>query len=148
VTIRTAGSAADVRRCFPVMAQLRPHLAEEEFAAQAARQRDLYGYSLVFVEDQGRVVAVAGYRVSECLHSGRYLYVDDLVTDEARRSRGHGEALLEWLAARARSEGCASLTLESGVQRHGAHRFYLRHRMHIASYHFVLPLEPAGGAVR
>jgi GNAT superfamily N-acetyltransferase len=148
VTIRIAGSAADVRRCFPVMAQLRPHLAEEEFAARAARQRDLYGYSLAFVEDEGRVVAVAGYRVSECLHSGRYLYVDDLVTDEAQRSRGHGEALLEWLAARARSEGCASLTLESGVQRHGAHRFYLRHRMHIASYHFVLPLELAGGAVR
>jgi hypothetical protein len=31
--------------------------------------------------------------------------------------------------------------LDSGVQRVGAHRFYLMSGLHIASYHFRLPLK-------
>ena len=36
------------------------------------------------------------------LSSGKTLYVDDLVTDAAARSQGHGEAMLQWLIALAR----------------------------------------------
>ena len=38
----------------------------------------------------------------EMLATGRTLYVDDLVTDEAQRSRGYGKAMLDWLQAHAR----------------------------------------------
>ena len=41
------------------------------------------------------VLAVAGFRALENLSAGRVLYVDDLVTDEARRSAGHGAQLLD-----------------------------------------------------
>jgi hypothetical protein len=44
--------------------------------------------------------------------------------------------VLDWLAGVAREEGCGSLHLDSGVQRHGAHRFYFRKGMSISSYHF------------
>ena len=57
----------------------------------------------------GRVVAVAGYRVSTNLFCGRHLYVDDLVTAEAERSKGHGKALLAWLRAQAVAEGLRRL---------------------------------------
>jgi GNAT superfamily N-acetyltransferase len=86
-------------------------------------------------------VAVAGYRLSESLVAGRNLYVDDLVSAETERSRGYGKLLLDWLKAEARAAGCSELHLDSGVQRHDAHRFYLRERMHISSYHFRLSLE-------
>lgn len=64
----------------------------------------------------------------------------DLVTDSARRSRGHGKALLHSLIQRARDEGCRALDLDSGVQRFDAHRFYLANRMIISSHHFTLKL--------
>lgn len=123
------------------MVQLRPHLAEGEFIERVARQMGRYGYAVVYVEDDGEVRAVAGYRISECLCDGRFLYVDDLVTDQSSRSRGYGEQLLAWLVAKGQEEGCAELGLESGVQRHDAHRFYLRARMRISSYHFSLNLR-------
>jgi hypothetical protein len=35
--------------------------------------------------------------------------------------------------------------LDSGVQRFGAHRFYLRRRMDITSHHFALDLRQSKG---
>jgi GNAT superfamily N-acetyltransferase len=137
--VRPATTDDDVRRCFPVMHQLRTHLREDEFLPTIRRQ-EAGGFRLAFVEDAGRVRAVAGFRVMDNLYSGRVLYVDDLVTDEAARSRGYGKQLLEWLVGRAREANCRTLELDSGVQRFDAHRFYLTNRMVIASHHFRLEL--------
>jgi GNAT superfamily N-acetyltransferase len=139
-TIQLRERDEHLSRAFPVLAQLRPHLTLEAFLAQARRQRDAHGYRFATVEDGGVVLACAGYRIGEWLAWGKTLYVDDLVTDEGTRSRGHGEALFEWLVREAREAGCAQLHLDSGVQRFGAHRFYLRKRMDITSHHFALKL--------
>jgi len=143
---------ADIASTFDVMVQLRPHLARSGYVATVMRMM-AGGYRLAAVYEESaagagqaegrarRVVAVAGYRLMENLVAGRHLYVDDLVTGESERSRGYGKLLLDWLKAEARAAGCAELHLDSGVQRHAAHRFYLRERMHISSYHFRLALE-------
>jgi GNAT superfamily N-acetyltransferase len=102
------------------------------------------GYRLAALEQAGVVCAVAGFRVFDMLHRGRNLYVDDLVTDETRRSSGCGATLLQWLMARAGREGCARLDLDSGVQRAGAHRFYFREGMAISAYHFTRDVGAPG----
>jgi GNAT superfamily N-acetyltransferase len=125
---------------FPVLAELRPHLEPQSL-------RDVYaeghpqGYRFLgaFGED-GECLGVAGYRVLATAHVGRKLYVDDLVTASSARGGGVGKALLGELSTRARDAGCAVLDLDSGVQRHDAHRFYLRERMRISSHHFTLDL--------
>lgn len=138
-TIRLAEDAATIARCHPVMAHLRTHLDATTFTAQVQRQqRD--GYRLACVESGGAVQACAGFRLSENLAWGRFLYVDDLVTAPDARSQGFGKLLLDWLIDAARRAGCAQLHLDSGVQRFAAHRFYLRERMHITSHHFALEL--------
>jgi GNAT superfamily N-acetyltransferase len=137
--IRDASTDGEIARCYPVMRQLRPHLIEAEFVPTVRRQI-AEGYLLAYLEDEGQVYAVAGYRITENLASGRFLYVDDLVTDAAARSRGYGARLLAWLEDRARAAGCQSLQLDSGVQRFDAHRFYHVQRMTIASHHFRMDL--------
>jgi GNAT superfamily N-acetyltransferase len=62
------------------------------------------------------------------------------VTDSGVRSRGHGEAMLQWLIALAKEAGCESFSLDSGTHRLEAHAFYLRNRLRITSFHFHLPL--------
>ena len=124
-----------IARCHPVLAQLRPHVPLEGFVARV-RAMEAEGYRLVALEADGAVRAVAGYRIQDMLAQGRHLYVDDLVTDEATRSHGHGKALLDWLAAAARAAGCAELELDSGTFRHRAHAFYFREGMHIVGFHF------------
>ena len=128
-------SDEEISSTFPVMRQLRTHLDENEYLEKIKRMQRS-GYRLVAATEGGEVRCVAGFRVVEFLAYGKFLYVDDLVTTEDARSEGHGERVLDWLAGVAREEGCGSLQLDSGVQRHEAHRFYFRKGMSISSYHF------------
>ena len=138
--IRFAVSAADLERCFAVMHELRPHLKAEEFVDRIRRQEE-NGYRLLYLEDGGEVKALAGFRVSENLAWGKFLYVDDLVTRSAEHGKGFGGALFEWLLQHAKAQGCEQLHLDSGVQRFDAHRFYLGKGMAITSHHFAVKLE-------
>ena len=141
--IKLATTDAEIDACFPVMAQLRPALVAADFVTRVRRmERD--GFRLAMLTTDGGVEAVAGLRIYENLYSGRICYVDDLVTNQEARSKGHGAALLRWVRDHARDAGCVALELDSGTQRHSAHRFYFRERMTIANYHFVLPLPPGG----
>jgi GNAT superfamily N-acetyltransferase len=133
--IEPADSIEQIRRCYAVMRELRPHLAESEFVDRVRRQQ-AHGYRLVCMTETGEPVAVAGFRLLENLAWGRFLYVDDLVTRADRRSEGHGRTLLAWLHDLARREGCQELHLDSGVQRVDAHRFYAREGMDMTSYHY------------
>jgi len=139
--IERAETDEEILACYDVMAQLRPHLKREAFLPTVrAMQRD--GLRLAALRDDHRVVAVAGYRISTSLFSGRHLYVDDLVTADAERSRGHGKALLAWLRALAVENDCDEFHLDSGVQRKRAHAFYLREGMELSAYHFSERLKP------
>ena len=130
----------DIEATFDVMKQLRPHLDRASYVDTITRLQAT-GFRLAGVKVGGRWVAVAGYRRGESLAWGPHYYVDDLVTADTDRSRGHGKTLLDWLKAAALAEGCGSLQLDSGVQRHAAHRFYLRERMDITSHHFGIALK-------
>ena len=89
------------------------------------------------VATEGEAVrGVALWRVIENTYEGRRLYVDDLVSDEAHRSRGVGKALLRHLESLARNMKCDVLALDSGTQRTDAHRFYFREGMVIPSFSF------------
>jgi GNAT superfamily N-acetyltransferase len=138
-TIQIATTPKEIARCFSVMCQLRPMLIEEEFFARIQTQQ-VEGYQLAFLEHENAVVSVGGFRIQNMLSGGKTFYVDDLVTDEAARSQGHGEAMLQWLIALAREAGCDTFSLDSGTQRQEAHAFYLRQRLRITSFHFSLRL--------
>lgn len=132
-----ATTDAEIADCYDVMAELRPHIPRERFLP-LVKSMHADGYRLACIREGGRVVAVAGYRVSTNLFYGRHFYVDDLVTTESGRSKGHGKALLGWLRELARESGCDAFHLDSGVQRKRAHQFYLREGMELSSYHFSM----------
>jgi GNAT superfamily N-acetyltransferase len=119
--------AADFRRAWPVMRELRGHLDE-------ARWLELLevmvpdGYRLLSLQDdKGTIRALAGIRVATNLYYGKHVWVYELVTTEAGRSRGYGRAILGHVEDLAASEGCELVALSSGLQRTDAHRFYEKH---------------------
>lgn len=121
--------------------ELRPALGSPEALVRQIDERQRpAGYRLAgaFAGGEEDAAAVAGFRVNEFLAWGRHLYVDDLVTATAHRGQGHADRLFAWLEAEARRAGCAQLHLDSGLgeDREDAHRFYFRHGLRIASFHF------------
>ncbi|MBU6401057.1 MAG: GNAT family N-acetyltransferase [Verrucomicrobia bacterium] len=140
-TIAIAETDDAIQRCFPVIRELRPHLPPIAFVEKVRRQHRDGGYQLAYLETDGLVRSVAGFRLLEGLKWGKYLYVDDLVTRETDRSHGHGRLLLEWLVARARELGCDEFHLDSGTHRTRAHQFYRAQKLDLTCYHFALKLR-------
>jgi len=136
------GAIADpgwLRKAESVHRQLRPAMPPEY---EAKMQRVFAGGARMCVAVDGKDVAgVAVYRMYENTWSGRQLYVDDLVTDEAKRSKGVGCALLGYLEQKARAAGFDNLSLDSGTQRQQAHKFYFREGMVVTSFHFGKKLK-------
>ncbi|MEH1780320.1 MAG: GNAT family N-acetyltransferase [Nostoc sp.] len=139
ISIQLAESDFHILGCFPVISQLRPHLEQTKFVEKVRYQMQ-EGYKLAFLEGENQAVAVAGFRIYNCLSSGKFLYIDDLVVDELKRSHSYGQQLFQWLIEYARNHDCKHLSLDSGVQRFAAHRFYLMQRMSITSHHFSMEL--------
>ena len=140
--ISLAKTPEQIGRCCSVMRELRPHIQAIDFAARVLNQQK-EGYQLAFLELDGVVRSVAGFRILNLLFSGCTLYIDDLVTHDSDRSRGFGAALFDWLIEYGKEHECEHLTLDSGVQRFAAHRFYLNRGMDITSHHFHLKLNTA-----
>ena len=77
IEIILAESDDQINACYPVMAELRPHVGESEFLSRVRHQMGIAGYQLACATE-GEVKAVGGFRISECLAWGKFMYVDDL----------------------------------------------------------------------
>ncbi len=121
-TVRELDSEAEWRAAYPVLSQLRD-LPEREYLDRLETMHE-EGYHLFGLEADGELVSVAGVTVLTNLYNGRFAFLYDLVTDEAHRSGGYGAELLAWVEDWARERGCAHVSLESGLWREDAHRFY------------------------
>lgn len=119
--------------------QLRPQLP----ADYTAKMQRVFaqGGRMVLAAEGELVLGVAIWRCYENTYNNVQVYVDDLVTDDTRRSEGVGRALIDWLTARSQMLNASKLTLDSGTQRVNAHRFYLRERFHITAFHFEKKLD-------
>jgi hypothetical protein len=102
--VKLADSDADIARLYPLMRQLRPHIAgEAELVTRVQRQQQTErGWQLLYVEHDGVPIAAASCRILEHLAWGKVLYVDDLICAESHRGKGFAESLMAWMEKRAR----------------------------------------------
>lgn len=129
----------EIRACYPVMLQLRPTYSEADFLQQVEKQLKK-NFHLAYLQEGNTVCSVAGYRYAENLAWGKFLYVDDLITDSEQRSRGYGKDLLDWLVGQAKDKLCSQVHLDSGIQRMDAHRFYQREGFVHTGHHYAFGL--------
>lgn len=123
--IRELVTPEEIKSSFPVMKQLRSHLNEVEFIHLVLKAQDKEGYKLAALyNEEGGIAAVAGYMPMITLYYGEFIWVCDLVTAPAARSRGYGKQLLTYVHKQAEEHGYHRVALSSGLQRVGAHRFY------------------------
>jgi GNAT superfamily N-acetyltransferase len=134
---------AEIALCYPLMRQLRPHLASADEFAERWRRQSAVGYRIVALWSEQGPSALAGFRINESLIHGRFLYVDDLVAAERERSRGYGARLMAFLKNEGRTLGCAKLVLDTGLDNVLGHRFYDRQGLVAMALRFGAPLIDA-----
>jgi len=136
-----ANTSAEIESCFAVMQELRPELQDKEaFVAQMERQKK-EGYLLFYLRDEEEVGACMGFRIFETLAWGKILYIDDLITRKKSRKKGLAKRLLDYAIQQGSSEKCAEIHLDSGYQRHDAHRLYLNCGFKLLCHHFSLTIS-------
>lgn len=140
--IRLAKSNIEIESCFECINQLRPHLTLGAFVEAVERMSKSNGYQLAYVDING-VKAVAGFRVSEWLHTGTYLEIEELITYADSRSQGVGGKLFDWLYDYASQNNCNQIRLISGVKRTDAHKFYERKGMVNEAKYFSIDVSPS-----
>lgn len=111
---------------------------KDEFVRRINEEQRPEGYRLVasFEEGDDAAAGVIGFREAHNLAWGHHVYLDDVVTRDDYRGRGHGSALLAWVMEEAARLGCEEVHLDSGQHRHDAHRLYLNQHFHLHSHHF------------
>lgn len=124
--IFTVKNKTDLERCYPVMKELRPHLCFEDYVSIYEESHRADDYEIVALEKDGQILAVMGYRFLSDFIRGKHVYVDDLATSEKVRSQGYGAALLKFAEDIARTNGCASLRLCTGIENDRGMQFYDR----------------------
>lgn len=95
-------------------------------------ERDL----LVVKDVTGTIVGIAIVAWEQSERRG-FAILEDMVVAIEMRSLGIGERLLEEVEARMKERGLEWLFLESGLQNHGAHRFFERHGFSTLSHVFA-----------
>ena len=135
MTIHQATTATDIQKCREVIICLRPHLAEADLEPMLLSMF-AQGYQLHYIEENGKAVAFVGFRFLQFLFNGKHIYIDDLCSLPEGRGKGYGTALLDFVDDLAVANNLNIVTLDSGFQRHDAHRLYLSHGYKLASFHF------------
>lgn len=122
--IKELKTSEEILCAFLIMKTLRTHLTEKEYLELVNEAMEKDSYHLYALYDEGRMVAVTGFKPMITLYYGRFVWVCDLVTAPEARSKGYGETLLTYIHRWAEENHYESVALSSGLKRTDAHRFY------------------------
>lgn len=98
-------------------------------------------FEVIYIEDENKVLALAGFRTMEVMFSGKTLYVDDLITHPDHRRKGYGGTLLRWMIQYAKDHSYDHFSLDSGHERKAAHQLYLKHGLEVIGAHFAQDVD-------
>jgi len=125
-TERFAGSpeelAGALARLVPQLSRSNPPPSIDEVKAMLASDAIT---QFVTRDDRGEIVGVATLAVFR-IPTGQRAWIEDVITDEAARGQGVGEALTNAMLDRARELGCVTVDLTSRPSREAANRLYQR----------------------
>ncbi|MCE2821638.1 MAG: GNAT family N-acetyltransferase [Saprospiraceae bacterium] len=112
----------------------------DEYIDECLDDMIAHGYRMAVVHDGDQCVGLSGIWVTTKFYSGKYLEMDNVVVDEAFRSKGIGSVLSEFVTELARREGCVTLMLDAWLTNEKAHEFYERQGFVKRGFHFLKSL--------
>jgi GNAT superfamily N-acetyltransferase len=140
VKIKKVNSIEDLKKCTEVILALRPHLnAKKVLSMYETMQKE--GYHIIYIEEDNKAVAFAGYRSYTMFFSARTIYIDDVCTLPDYRGKGYAGKLLDYIIDKAITGKYNAVSLDSGHHRNKAHKLYLNKEFIIEAHHFHLNIQ-------
>ncbi|MGN4423204.1 GNAT family N-acetyltransferase [Bacillus cereus group sp. MYBK30-1] len=127
---------AELHDVLPVLQQLRTKLSKEEASSLFQKMKEENYKLLSLRNEEDEVVSLAGVAICTNFYNKKHVFVYDLVTAEAHRSKGYGNILLSYIEDWGVENGCESIALTSAFPRLDAHRFYEREGYDKVSFSF------------
>ncbi|RPD39411.1 GNAT family N-acetyltransferase [Chitinophaga barathri] len=127
-------SYEEMKAQYFLLQQLNPKLQQNDYETMLP---DMIrnGYRQVVVLENGAVTGMSGFWINTKLYCGKYIEMDNVVTDAAHRNKGIGKILCDWITQKGRAEGCKHILLDAYVINRDAHRFYFREGFFIEGFH-------------
>lgn len=114
----------EVTHAFEVIKQLRTHLTKDQYLDLVTDSIKDDGYRMFGMYEGSEIVAVLAFQPMTTLYYGRYIWITDLVVDEAWRSKDYGARLLSYIETWAEEQGYDCIALSSDLEKERAHQFY------------------------
>ncbi|CAM3826208.1 GNAT family N-acetyltransferase [Bacillus paramycoides] len=127
---------AELHDVLPVLQQLRTKLSKEEASSLFQKMKEENYKLLSLRNEEDEVVSLAGVAICTNFYNKKHVFVYDLVTAKAHRSKGYGNVLLSYIEDWGMENGCESIALTSAFPRLDAHRFYEREGYDKVSFSF------------
>jgi GNAT superfamily N-acetyltransferase len=134
--IKEIFTAEEMLQQLPLLQQLYPDMTKEKYET-LLRDMIPHGYSQVVVLDGDKCVGLSGIWFNTKLWTGKYIELDNVVTDKNHRSKGVGKLINYFAAGKAKQLGCRYIVLDAFAENRDAHRFYFRDGYVIGGFHFL-----------
>lgn len=94
-----------------------------------------YKQAVAFINN--KPVGVCGYWINTKIYSGKYVELDNVVTDEKYRSNKIGALLCEFVLGIAKENNCTTAMLDAYIENESGHHFYQNLGFEKKGYHFI-----------
>lgn len=139
VVVREIKTDAEWNAMYRLIKQLNKSMTPAKYERLLADMKPR-GYRCVGAFMDGKLVGVSGFWVSVRFWCQKYIDIDNVVVDEAIRSKGIGAKMIAWIEKEGRRQKCDMAMLDCYTTHHQSHRFYFREGYSILGYHFTKDL--------
>ncbi|MDT0677808.1 GNAT family N-acetyltransferase [Autumnicola musiva] len=119
-------------------------LSREQTSREILRQRlaEMLGqnYECFGVYAEGRIIGTFGLWFMTRCYAGRSCEPDHIFISEEYQNRGIGKRLFDFIYRYAKEKRCETTELNSYVENHRSHKFYMNEGYIIKGYHFLKKL--------
>ncbi len=81
------------------------------------------------------------FEINTKIYSGKYVELDNVVTDENYRGKEIGKLLCNYVLTIAKQNNCKTAMLDAYLENHQAHHFYEREGFVKKGFHFIKKLQ-------
>lgn len=135
-TIKELTTLAEMEERFSLVKQLNPKLEKDSYSEMLNAMLK-NGYRMIAAFKENECVGVSGFWIATKIYSGKYVELDNVITDENYRSKGIGKLLSDWIIEEAKKQRCKVAMLDAYVENYKGHRFYFREGFTVRGFHFI-----------